>query len=64
MFWPVFLKYCIINYFLINLSLFVDELINEVELGACYSFTLTPHREFHSGQYLNQLHLVFEVLTE
>ena len=44
-----------------NFSLYLDELIHEVELGACYSFTLAPHREFHSRQNLSQLNLVFEV---
>ena len=51
----------IMNYFVMNFSLYLDELIHEVELGACYSFTLTPQREFHSGQNLTQLNLAFEV---
>ena len=39
----------------------LDELIDEVELGACYSFSLIPFREFHGSQNSAQLDLVFEV---
>ncbi|XP_028408990.1 minichromosome maintenance domain-containing protein 2-like [Dendronephthya gigantea] len=37
-----------------------DELMNEVELGSCYSFSLIPFREFYGGQNSSQLSLVFE----
>ena len=43
--------------------LILGELINEVELGALYSFSLIPFREFCVGQYSNQLNLVFEVIV-
>lgn len=44
-----------------SISVYVrDELINEVELGACYSFSLFPRREFYGGQNSYQLNLIFE----
>jgi hypothetical protein len=40
---------------------FLDELIDEVQLGSSYSFSLIPLREAQTGQNSNQLNLVFEV---